>query len=191
LNLQKSIDEYAIDIRGRLGVDVQVRVGLNSGEVVVRGIVTDIRHEYTAVGQAAHLAARMEQLARPGTIYMAQPTVDAVGSLFDVRPIGPVPIKGVAEPINVYELVSARRTPPPLRIAAAKPGGLSQLVNREGEMAQIGKALERVAQELGTHGLPGLADRARALAWASGPANPAALDELSRDAHAALNGGGA
>lgn len=146
LNLQKSIEEYALDIRGRLGVDVQVRVGLNSGEVVVRGIVTDVRHEYTAVGQAAHIAARMEQLARPGTIYMAQPTANAVGSLFEVRPIGPVPIKGLAEPINVFELVAARRMPPASRIAAAKPGGLSQFVNRETELTLIGKALERVAQ---------------------------------------------
>ena len=82
LYLQKKIEDYATDLRGRFGVDVQVRVGLNSGEVVVRGIVTDVRREYTAVGQAAHVAARMEQLARPGTILMAQPTAAGVGALF-------------------------------------------------------------------------------------------------------------
>jgi class 3 adenylate cyclase/tetratricopeptide (TPR) repeat protein len=146
LDLQRKIEDYANDLRNRLGVDVQVRVGLNSGEVVVRGIVTDVRREYTAVGQAAHVAARMEQLARPGTILMAQPTAIAVGSLFDSRPIGPVPIKGLAEPMDVFELVAARYMPPASRIAAAKPGGLSPFVGRDAEMAQVGNVIDRVVQ---------------------------------------------
>jgi class 3 adenylate cyclase/tetratricopeptide (TPR) repeat protein len=146
LYLQRKIEDYATDLRARLGVDVQVRVGLNSGEVVVRGIVTDVRREYTAVGQAAHVAARMEQLARPGTILMAEPTAIAVSGLFTSRPIGPVPVKGLADPIHVFELVSARHIPPASRIAAAKPGGLSSFVGRDAEMAQIVRALERVAQ---------------------------------------------
>ena len=132
-----------------LEFDVQVRVGLNSGEVVVRGIVTDVRREYTAVGQAAHVAARMEQLARPGTILMAQPTAAGVGALFDSRPIGPVPVKGLAAPIHVFELMAARHIPPSSRIAAAKPEGLSPFVGREAEMAQIGKAIERILEGRG------------------------------------------
>jgi class 3 adenylate cyclase/tetratricopeptide (TPR) repeat protein len=149
LYLQKKIEDYATDLRGRLGVDVQVRVGLNSGEVVVRGIVTDVRREYTAVGQAAHVAARMEQLARPGTILMAQPTAAGVGALFDSRSIGPVPVKGLADPIHVFELIAARQIPPSSRIAAGKPGGLSPFIGRDAEMAQIGKTIERVKEGRG------------------------------------------
>lgn len=149
LHLQRKIEDYATDLRGRLGVDVQVRVGLNSGEVVVRGIVTDVRREYTAVGQAAHLAARMEQLARPGTILMAQTTAAAAGGLFESRPIGPVPVKGLAEPVHVFELVSARYISPPSGMAAANPAGLSSFVGRDTEMSQIGKTLDRVAKGRG------------------------------------------
>jgi class 3 adenylate cyclase/tetratricopeptide (TPR) repeat protein len=149
LHLQKEIDAYATDLRSRLGLDVQVRVGVNSGEVVVRSIVTDVRREYTAVGQAAHVAARMEQLARPGTILIARPTADEAATLFDCRPIGPVPVKGLAEPIHVFELVAARRIPPPSRIAAAKPGGLSPFVGRDAEMMQISKAIKGVAEGRG------------------------------------------
>ena len=104
LHLQKAIEDYATNLRGRLGVDVQVRIGLNSGEVVVRGIVTDVRREYTAVGQAAHLAARMEQLARPGTIFMAQPTAVAAGNLFVSRPLGRIPIKGTRRAYKCFRV---------------------------------------------------------------------------------------
>jgi class 3 adenylate cyclase/tetratricopeptide (TPR) repeat protein len=149
LHLQRMIEDYATDLRGRLGVDVQVRVGLNSGEVVVRGIVTDVRHEYSAVGQTAHLAARMEQLARPGTILMTQSTATAVDGLFESRPLGPVPVKGLTEPMHVFELLSARHIPTPSDIAAAKPGGLSSFVGRDAEMSQIAKALDRVAEGRG------------------------------------------
>jgi class 3 adenylate cyclase len=149
LHLQRMIENYATDLRGRLGVDVQVRVGLNSGEAVVRGIVTDVRHEYTAVGQTAHLAARMEQLARPGTTLMAQSTATAVGRLFESRPLGPVPVKGLTEPVHVFELLSARRISTHSGVAAAKPGGLSSFVGRDAEMLQIAKALDRVAEGRG------------------------------------------
>ena len=149
LYLQKKIEGYATDLRGRLGVDVQVRVGLNSGEVVVRGIVTDVRREYTAVGQAAHVAARMEQLARPGTTMVAQPTAASAGVLFDFRAIGPVPVKGLANPIHVFELVAARRIPAQSHIAAAKLGGLSSFVGRDAELVKIGKVIERVIEGRG------------------------------------------
>src|SRR2546428_9566805 len=67
LRMHRAIAHDADDVRRRLGVDVQIRVGLNSGEVVVRSIGSDLRMDYSAVGQTTHLAARMEQLTRPGT----------------------------------------------------------------------------------------------------------------------------
>jgi class 3 adenylate cyclase len=75
LHMQESIGRYAAELRLRLGLDVQIRVGLNAGEVVVRSIGNDLHMDYTAVGQTTHLAARMEQLARPGTALLTADTL--------------------------------------------------------------------------------------------------------------------
>ena len=75
---------------------MQIRVGLNSGEVVVRSIGSDLRMDYSAVGQTTHLAARMEQLARPGTILISADTLKLAEGYVQVRPLGPVPVKGAA-----------------------------------------------------------------------------------------------
>src|SRR6202023_3406612 len=78
LRMQESVNCYADDMRRAHGVNVQIRVGLNSGEVVVRAIGNDLRTDYTAVGQTTHLAARMEQLASPGTILLTSRTLELV-----------------------------------------------------------------------------------------------------------------
>src|SRR5215471_11907115 len=75
LRMQGSVARYAEDVRRRHGIDVQIRLGLNSGEVVVRAIGSDLHMDYTAVGQTTHLAARMEQLARPGTTLITVETL--------------------------------------------------------------------------------------------------------------------
>src|ERR1700747_238567 len=75
LRMQESVRRYAAEARRAYGVEVQIRVGLNSGEVVVRSIGSDLRMDYTAVGQTTHLAARMEQLALPGTVRLTGDTV--------------------------------------------------------------------------------------------------------------------
>src|SRR5439155_15880385 len=75
LLIQESISRYADELRREQGVDVQIRIGMNSGDVVVRSVGSDLRMDYTAVGQTTHLAARMEQLARPGTILLAPATL--------------------------------------------------------------------------------------------------------------------
>src|SRR5262249_54108334 len=74
LRMQESVQQYADEIRRTEGVLIQIRVGLNSGEVVVRAIGSDLHMDYTAVGQTTHLAARMEQLAAPGSILLAPDT---------------------------------------------------------------------------------------------------------------------
>src|SRR5437764_2800308 len=75
LRMQESVKRYSEDVRRSHGIEVQIRVGLNSGEVVVRSIGSDLHMDYTAVGQTTHLAARMEQLASPGSIRL---TADAL-----------------------------------------------------------------------------------------------------------------
>src|SRR5207247_5381318 len=110
------------------GIKVQIRIGLNSGEVVVRAIGSDLHMDYTAVGQTTHLAARMEQLADPGTILLTADTLRLVEGYVEVKPLGPVPVKGLDGPVEVYELL--RAGPGRSRLQAAGARGLARLVGR-------------------------------------------------------------
>src|SRR5213592_4684 len=85
LRMQESLRRYTEELRRTQGIEVQIRVGLNSGEVVVRAIGSDLHMDYTAVGQTTHLAARMEQLASPGSILLTPSTLNLVGGYVDVK----------------------------------------------------------------------------------------------------------
>jgi class 3 adenylate cyclase/tetratricopeptide (TPR) repeat protein len=147
LRMQDAIGRYAEELRQRQGLDVQIRVGLHSGEVVVRSISNDLHMDYTAVGQTTHLAARMEQLARPGTTLLTGETLRLVEGYVEVHSLGPVPVKGLQEPVAVYEL---RRTGPlRSRLHAAAARGLTRFVGRTGELEQLHQALGRAS---GGHG---------------------------------------
>jgi class 3 adenylate cyclase len=141
LHMQETIGRYADELRRQQGLDVQIRVGLNSGEVVVRSIGNDLHMDYTAVGQTTHLAARMEQLARPGTTLLTADTLRLVEGYVEVMPLGPVPVKGLAEPIEVYELL--RAGPVRSRLQAAVARGLTRFVGRDVELDQLRQALPR------------------------------------------------
>jgi predicted ATPase len=143
LAMQEAIQRDAERARRVHGIDVQIRVGLNSGEAVVGAIDSDLHLDYTAVGQTTHLAARMEQLARPGTILLTVQTWRLVEGYFDVKPLGAVPVRGLATPVQAYELLRAEATQSRLQIAAAR--GLSPFVGRETEMIALRQALERAA----------------------------------------------
>ena len=140
LGMQDAIRRYTEEVRRSHGIEVQIRVGINSGDVVVRSIGNDLRMDYTAVGQTTHLAARMEQLAPPGVTRLTSETVRLAEGFVQVKPLGAIPIKGVAEPMEVFELVGAAavRT----RLQAARARGFSRFVGREPEMAQIRQAAE-------------------------------------------------
>ncbi len=101
--MQKLVTRYAEDARRAHGVNVQIRVGLNSGEVVVRAIGSDLHMDYTAVGQTTRLAARMEQLASPGSILLTPATLERVEGFVAVQPLGPVLVKGLADSVEVYD----------------------------------------------------------------------------------------
>src|SRR5262245_10065011 len=98
LHMQEAIRRHTAELRTSHGLEVQIRVGMNSGEVVVRSIGSDLRMDYTAVGQTTHLAARMEQLATPGTIRITGETLRLAEGWVQVRPLGPMPVKGLADP---------------------------------------------------------------------------------------------
>src|SRR5262245_15685476 len=141
LHMQEAIGRYAEELRRLQGLDVQIRVGLNSGEVVVRAIGSDLHMDYTAVGQTTHLAARLEQLARPGTSLLTADTLRLVEGYVEVAPLGPVPVKGLQEPIEVYELLRAGLVRSRLQAAAAR--GLTRFVGRDPELDQLRQAWER------------------------------------------------
>ena len=141
LRMQESIRSYTDVVRHTHGVEVQIRVGLNSGEVVVRSIGSDLRMDYTAVGQTTHLAARMEQLATPGTIRVTAHTLALAEGYVAVRSLGPIPVKGLAEPVEVWELTGAgaART----RLQAARARGLTRFFGRGTELDSMRHAAEQ------------------------------------------------
>src|SRR2546427_152236 len=147
LRMQEAMKTYAEEVRRKHGVTVRIRVGLNSGEVVVRAIGSDLHMDYTAVGQTTHLAARMEQLADPGSILLSPATLDLAEGYVEVKPIGPLPVKGLPEPVEVYELLGAGSVRSRLHASAAR--GLTHFVGRETELDQLRGAVERAGAEHG------------------------------------------
>jgi class 3 adenylate cyclase/tetratricopeptide (TPR) repeat protein len=140
IKIRESIRHFAKESWTSHRADVQVRVGLNSGEVVVRSMQNDLRTDYSAVGHTVHLAARMEQIARPGKILITNATRRACGPAIDVTPLGPTPIKGLAKPQAVFELNNARSGWARFG-AAEQPVALSRFVGRENEMGILERAL--------------------------------------------------
>jgi class 3 adenylate cyclase len=141
LRMQESVKRYAEDIRRSEGIPIQIRVGLNSGEVVVRSIGSDLRMEYTVVGQTANLAARMEQMAVPGSILISPDTLTLAEGYVQVKPLGPLKVKGLELPLEVFEVAGAATIRTRLDAAAAR--GFTRFVGRDGELDQLRQALER------------------------------------------------
>src|SRR6185295_20195440 len=112
------------------------------GEVIVRTIRSDLRMDYTAVGQTTHLASRMEQLADPGSILLTPGTRARAAGFIQTRSLGPTPVKGLAGPVEVHELTGAG--PARSRLRAAATRGLTRFVGRTTEMAELVDAMQRV-----------------------------------------------
>jgi len=147
LRMQASLSELAGRLLASQGVTILVRVGLNSGEVVVRSIGSDLHMDYTAVGQTTHLAARMEQIARPGTILVTADTLKLAEGYVDVTPLGRVPIKGLTDPVEVFEVTGA--APVRRRLQAMARRGLSQFVGRDAEIEHLRRAMQQAGDGRG------------------------------------------
>ena len=141
LRMQESVRRYAEEVHKAEGVPIQIRVGLNAGEVVVRSIGSDLRMDYSAVGQTTHLAARMEQMAKPDSILITPDVIRLAEGFVVVSSLGTRTVKGLSEPIDLYELTGASTAPSRLQASAAR--GLTKFVGRTEEMAQVAQALER------------------------------------------------
>jgi class 3 adenylate cyclase/tetratricopeptide (TPR) repeat protein len=144
LAMQDAVKRHADEVFRLRGVRVEIRIGVNSGEVVVRAIGSDLHMDYTAVGQTAHLAGRMEQAATPGTILITAETLALVAGFVEVRLRGPVVVKGLTAPMEVFELTGA--TPVRSRLHAAAARGLTRFVGRDAEMELLRQALARAGE---------------------------------------------
>ena len=139
LRMQESVTQYAEGVFRSHGARVQIRVGLNSGAVVVRAIGSDLHMDYTAVGQTTHLAARMEQMAAPGTILLAPATLQLAEGYVHVSSLGLAAVKGLTDPVEVYMLTGASGSRTRLHAAASR--GLTRFVGRDAEIEQIRRTL--------------------------------------------------
>jgi class 3 adenylate cyclase len=139
LRMQESVKKYAEEVRRSHAAVVKIRVGLNSGDVVVRAIGSDLHMDYTAVGQTTHLAARMEQLADPGAVVIAPETLALTEGYVEVRSLGPIPVKGLSDPIEVFELTGAGQARTRLQATALR--GLTRFVGRDAEVEHLRRVL--------------------------------------------------
>ena len=141
LRMQESVHRYADGVRRTEGIPIQIRVGLNSGEVVVGSIGNDLKMDYTAIGQTVHLASRMEQMAMPGSVLIAPDVLRLAEGYVQVKPLGAIAVKGMTEAVEVYEVTGAGIARTRLQASAAR--GLTRFVGRDAETGQLWKALEQ------------------------------------------------
>jgi class 3 adenylate cyclase/tetratricopeptide (TPR) repeat protein len=139
LHLIDDLALYAEELRRRRGLNFSVRIGINSGEVVVGRIGDDLRMDYTAQGHTVGLAARVEALAAPNAVYLTEHTAALVGGYFRLHDLGEFQIKGVREPITLHRLdgVGSARS----RLDVSRARGFSRFVGRAKEMAVLESAL--------------------------------------------------
>jgi predicted ATPase/class 3 adenylate cyclase len=141
LEIQQGIKTYADEIRLKHGLEFGLRVGINTGLVVVGEIGSDLRMEYTAIGDAINLAARMEQTAQVGTIQISDETYKLVAPFFEVEPLGEVEVKGKSAPIKTYRVLRAKEKVGQLR---GLEGMTTQLVGRETQLGLLNQRLENL-----------------------------------------------
>jgi class 3 adenylate cyclase/tetratricopeptide (TPR) repeat protein len=144
LRMQERVKRHAAGVFHTHGANIQIRVGVNSGEVVVGTVGSDLRMDYTAVGRTTHLAARMEQLASPGSILLTPSTLGLVEGVVDVKALGAVPVKGLAGAVDVYELQGMRIAQTGFHVSTRR--GLTPLIGRDAELELLEHAFERAAK---------------------------------------------
>jgi len=144
LHLAEEVARYAAEVRRTQGLSFSVRMGLNSGEVVVGTIGDDLRVDYTAIGHTVGLGKRMEEIAEPGKTYLTEHSAALVSGYFQLRDLGQFDIKGVRDPLRVHELAGVG----PLRthFDMARARGLSRFVGRDEEVAALEAALTHAVE---------------------------------------------
>ncbi|AGW95673.1 hypothetical protein N234_37045 [Ralstonia pickettii DTP0602] len=159
LRMQEAMRQYADRVRLAQGIALQIRVGINSGEVVVRTIrIKDLHTNYDPVGNSIHIASRMEGIAVPGSIVASEHTHHLTEGYFAFKPLGATPIKGLPEPLAVFEVLGLGPLRTRLQLSASR--GLARFVGRANELEQLREARARAqagrGQIVGLVGEPGV-----------------------------------
>lgn len=141
LALQQRLRAFSDRLRLERGLNLSTRMGMNSGEVVVGTIGDDLRMDYTAKGLTVNLAARMEQIAEPGRIYLTRDTAVLIEDYFELASLGPMSVKGRNEPVQVFELRAHSAVS--LRLEAARRRGLTSFAGRDSELDALRQAQKR------------------------------------------------
>jgi len=135
MGIQKALEGYGNDLRARQGIEFKMRVGLNSGPVVVGSIGDDLRMDYTAIGDTPNLAFRVQSMAEPGTALLSEYTYKIVGQYVKCMSLGKVEVKGREKPVNVYRLEDSREAHRP-RLGMERQI-YSEMVGRDRELNRL------------------------------------------------------
>jgi class 3 adenylate cyclase/tetratricopeptide (TPR) repeat protein len=141
LAIQETVTGYNAQLARERGVELRLRVGVNTGPVVVGRIGDDLRMDYTAVGDTTHLAARLQALAEPGSVLVSEATYRAVEGYVRAQGLGPLAVKGRSEPVRAFKITGRRRRRSRLEVRIER--GLSPLAGRGQELALLGECWER------------------------------------------------
>jgi class 3 adenylate cyclase/tetratricopeptide (TPR) repeat protein len=147
LSIQKALEKYAEKLKTARGIDFKMRIGLNSGPVIVGAIGDDLRMDYTAVGDTTNLAARMESSAEPGTVLASKNTYKIVADFFQFEPIEKFQVKGKEALQEAFKLI--RKSDVETRIAASAAKGLTRFVGRENTLAALMEAYHKAVSGSG------------------------------------------
>ncbi len=139
LEMQKKLREHAERLAKLGKPTIEVRIGINSGEVVMRAVETGGRLEYTSIGHSANLASRLQTLAPAGSIAVSERTRRLVEGYFEMRPLGSATVKGISDPINAFEVTGLGSLQ---RFQVSMRRGLNKFVGRERELQQMRRPLE-------------------------------------------------
>jgi class 3 adenylate cyclase/tetratricopeptide (TPR) repeat protein len=157
LDIISGISPYREQIKNSWGIDLNVRVGINTGLVVVGSVGSDLSMEYTALGDAINLAARMEDTAEPGTIQITEDTYRLVAPLFEFEPLGDIDVKGKSEPIPVFKVLGrkdvARRTRGIEGLHVEMVGRVAEMQTLQDVMTDLNQGIGRIVCVLGEAGL--------------------------------------
>jgi len=143
IDMLAAVDEFATQLKVSHGIDFRLRAGINSGPVMVGNVGSDLRYEYTALGDAVNVAARMQTAAEPGTIVIGEMTRRLTGDTFDLEDLGAIQVKGKAEPIQAYRVIGRKSAPAPRR-GLASVGLDSPMVGRAEPLGRLAELLEIV-----------------------------------------------
>src|SRR2546429_309047 len=142
LGIVEALARFNEQLRAERGFELQARIGINTGPVVVGTVGNDLKMDYTAIGDTTNLAARLQALAEPGTILISETTHRLVRGFFQVRPLGPLAIRGKSERVPAYEVLGRSELATPMAIASER--GLTPLVGRAAELAQLEACYRRL-----------------------------------------------